>query len=223
MELGISAAGGQEMMRKRLTEYTTIWNANCDAKNPRPIPELKRDLESWERTLGSRAPQPNALAAHIKDKEFDGQAWGVEHKNSFNDLITQARQKLKIKAPREEEDATTSMMTPPVASQNAQGLSLSDDVAKQKGMLSEIQRDGPNNDNSSTPTFQSSSEASKVIYSNPRSSRTNFPESTGGLEEYDFDAPPSSQYEPGLPIMQVQEGKDEGVNTEPNPRGSSQQ
>ncbi|RAL65751.1 hypothetical protein DID88_005417 [Monilinia fructigena] len=133
IDLGISAAGGREMMRKRLTEYTTIWNANCDAKTPRGVAQLKRDLESWERTLGSRAPQPSALSAHIKDKDFDGKAWVSEHRDNFKDLIAQARQN-KNKQPVETEDnAAASTIPPPVSSQTLQDLSLSDDsMRKQK-------------------------------------------------------------------------------------------
>ncbi|KAM3067205.1 E3 ubiquitin-protein ligase rad18 [Clarireedia jacksonii] len=96
-EQGLSTTGGRAMMIKRLTEYTTIWNANCDAKNPRSSAQLKKDLDAWERTLGSRAPQPSSLAAQIKDKDFDGAAWGTQHKTDFSDLIARARQNVKSK------------------------------------------------------------------------------------------------------------------------------
>ncbi|PQE03628.1 hypothetical protein CJF30_00006302 [Rutstroemia sp. NJR-2017a BBW] len=96
-EQGLSITGGRAMMIKRLTEYMTLWNANCDAKNPRSSAQLKKDLDVWERTLGSRAPQPSSLSAQIKDKDFDGAAWGTQHKTDFSDLIARARQNVKSK------------------------------------------------------------------------------------------------------------------------------
>ncbi|PQE26626.1 hypothetical protein CJF31_00010585 [Rutstroemia sp. NJR-2017a BVV2] len=96
-EQGLSTTGGRAMMIKRLTEYMTIWNANCDAKNPRSSAQLKKDLDIWERTLGSRAPQASSLSAQIKDKDFDGAAWGTQHKTDFSDLIARARQNVKSK------------------------------------------------------------------------------------------------------------------------------
>lgn len=146
IDLGISAAGGREMMRKRLTEYTTIWNANCDAKYPRGTAQLKKDLDSWERTLGSRAPQLSALSAHIKDKDFDGLAWGEEHKSSFNELIAKAREKIKNKSPEMAEgNSSTFTTTPLIHSQTSQGLAPSENFVKeQKDPMKESQGDRAN-------------------------------------------------------------------------------
>ncbi|XXG95108.1 CDC27 protein [Hypoxylon texense] len=95
LDLGISSAGNRQMLEKRHREWMTIWNANCDSLQPRRRAELLRDLEIWERTLGSRAPTTSkalSLGAQIKDKDFDGAAWAVKHDTSFKTLVASARQ-----------------------------------------------------------------------------------------------------------------------------------
>ncbi|THV45252.1 hypothetical protein BGAL_0511g00060 [Botrytis galanthina] len=204
IDLGISAGGGREMMRKRLTEYTTIWNANCDAKNPRSTAQLKRDLDSWERTLGSRAPQPSALSAHIKDKDFDGQAWGEEHKNGFKDLIAQARQKVAKNKPSKEleADSLTSTTVLPASSQNSPGVALSGDVGKgREDLLPEVQLDRISENNPIPPLTEASGTNS------PLPNGRFFSESAG-TPEYVMAAPPSSQYDKNMPITHVQERQD---------------
>ncbi|QSZ28721.1 hypothetical protein DSL72_003223 [Monilinia vaccinii-corymbosi] len=218
LDLGISAAGGREMMRKRLTEYTTIWNANCDAKNPRGVAQLKRDLESWERTLGSRAPQPSPLSAHIKHKDFDGKAWSSEHRDNFKDLIVQARQK-KNKQPIETEDNEAAFtMKTPVSSQTLQGLSISDDaVDKQEGASIEIHSERKDAENASISRPQTLPELSEA--NNPQSPRRRFfSESAEQVPEHTMAALPSSKHEPSLTIMQAQEAQERVASTEPNPR-----
>jgi E3 ubiquitin-protein ligase RAD18 len=72
-----------------------LWNANCDAKNPKSKDELRRDLDIWERTQGGAAPQsgissgPNAVMA----KTFDAAAWSANHDDDFRRLIENARKK----------------------------------------------------------------------------------------------------------------------------------
>jgi E3 ubiquitin-protein ligase RAD18 len=99
---GISAAGSRQLMQRRYTEWITLWNANCDAKDPKGKNELKRELDVWERTQGGRAPLLNAgqnSGAQIRDKDFDGIAWASKHDDSFRDLIAKARQKRSVKPP----------------------------------------------------------------------------------------------------------------------------
>ncbi|KAI1075750.1 hypothetical protein F5B20DRAFT_558471 [Whalleya microplaca] len=93
-ELGLSTAGNRQMLERRHKEWTTIWNANCDALHPRRKTELLHDLDVWERTLGSRAPTNSKsinLGAQIKDKDFDAAGWAEKHHTSFQDLISSAR------------------------------------------------------------------------------------------------------------------------------------
>lgn len=93
-ELGISTLGDRKMLERRHREWMTIWNANCDALLPRKKTELLQDLNTWENTLGSRAPTVSRsinLGAQIKDKDFNQQAWSTQHDASFRDLIANAR------------------------------------------------------------------------------------------------------------------------------------
>lgn len=207
IDLGISAAGGREIMRKRLTEYTTIWNANCDAKNPRGTAQLKRDLEAWERTLGSRAPQPSALSAHIKDKDFDGLAWGSEYRDNFNDLIAQARRKIKSKPPKKsEENAPASVTLPAVPSQSLQDpASNGDDMKTQKDGKVDVQKTGVVTENPSILPLQTPPRTSEA---NPPSQRRFFTENADPSPDRSMTASSSSQYGKVSPILHVQETQD---------------
>lgn len=111
-EVGISNMGPRQLLERRHKEWITIWNSNCDAAKPRGRHDLLRDLESWERTQGGKAPTTskaiqNAIA--IKDKDFDGAAWASKHGDSFQDLIANARRsrleaKLKSDEVKKEEE-----------------------------------------------------------------------------------------------------------------------
>lgn len=93
-DLRISNQGPRPMLEKRHKEWITLWNANCDAANPKKHSELLQDLDIWERTQGARAPTTGRSvqnAAAIKDKDFDGTAWAAKHNSSFKDLIESAR------------------------------------------------------------------------------------------------------------------------------------
>ncbi len=95
-ELGISNQGPRPLLERRHREWLTIWNANCDAAQPRRRAALLHDLDVWERTQGGKAPAPALsraaqTATAIKDKAFDGAAWASKHGASFKDLIADAR------------------------------------------------------------------------------------------------------------------------------------
>ncbi|KAI1775750.1 DNA repair protein rad18 [Hypoxylon cercidicola] len=95
LDLGLSTVGNRQMLERRHKEWTTIWNANCDSLEPRPKTHLMRDLDIWERTLGSKAPtfsKAISSGAQIKDKDFDGAAWSIKHDTSFKNLVASARQ-----------------------------------------------------------------------------------------------------------------------------------
>lgn len=98
-ELGISTSGDRKMLERRHREWVTIWNANCDALYPRRKGDLLQDLNTWENTLGSRAPTTSRsinLGAQIKDKDFNQQAWSAQHDSSFKDLIANAKKNIAI-------------------------------------------------------------------------------------------------------------------------------
>ncbi|KAF5661833.1 e3 ubiquitin ligase rad18 [Fusarium heterosporum] len=106
-DLGISNQGPRALLERRHREWMTIWNSNCDATQPRKQRELLKDLETWEKTQGGRAPTTGRSvqnAALIKDKDFDGAAWAAKHDESFKDLIDQAR-KTRLEARRKAEEA----------------------------------------------------------------------------------------------------------------------
>ncbi|KAI5457193.1 hypothetical protein BGZ63DRAFT_320002, partial [Mariannaea sp. PMI_226] len=105
-ELGISNQGPRVLLERRHKEWLTIWNANCDSARPRKRSELVHDLDVWERTQGGRVPTMGRLAQNepmVKDKEFDGAAWGAKHSSSFQDLIANAM-KSKMEAKKKTEE-----------------------------------------------------------------------------------------------------------------------
>lgn len=97
-DLGLSAGGTRQQLEKRYTEWVTLWNANCDATKPKAKGELKRELDIWERTQGSRAGSSKQdSGAQIREKDFDGQAWSSMHGDTFKQLIANARKKAAVK------------------------------------------------------------------------------------------------------------------------------
>lgn len=106
-DLGILNQGPRQLLERRHKEWITIWNANCDAAQPRKRSQLLHDLDTWERTQGGKAPTTskaiqNAMA--IKDKDFDGAAWATKHDDSFKDLIANAR-KSRLEAKKKADEA----------------------------------------------------------------------------------------------------------------------
>ncbi len=97
-DLGLSTGGTRQQLEKRYTEWVTLWNANCDATKPKGKGELKRELDVWERTQGSRAGSSKQdSGARIREKDFDGQAWSSKHDDTFRLLIANARKKASFK------------------------------------------------------------------------------------------------------------------------------
>ena len=103
-ELGINASGKKDLMIRRHTEWLHLWNSNCDASDDRrkTKSELKRELDTWERTQGGLA---NASVAPVMKKDFDGKGHASTHKSQFEDLIANARRK-RATPSEERSDAT---------------------------------------------------------------------------------------------------------------------
>lgn len=109
VDAGLSAAGNRSLLERRYTEWITLWNANCDATKPKSKSELKRELETWERTQGGKAIASTStqMGAKIRDKDFDGKAWSNQHNDDFRELIAKARRKREAKL-----QTTSSVPTP---------------------------------------------------------------------------------------------------------------
>ncbi|KAI1452738.1 DNA repair protein rad18 [Annulohypoxylon moriforme] len=124
-ELGISTAGSRQMLEKRHKEWVTIWNANCDSQYPRQKRELLHDLDSWERTVGARAPVLSRsinTGAQIKDKDFDGAAWAAKHDNSFKDLIANARRNKALAEQKASEGENSTETQQTTDAENTEGI-----------------------------------------------------------------------------------------------------
>ncbi|PFH59114.1 hypothetical protein XA68_12780 [Ophiocordyceps unilateralis] len=109
-EIGIPSHGPRPLLERRHKEWLTLWNANCDATNPKKRSHLLNDLDVWERTQGSRAPVPGRIvsAAAVKDKDFDTVAWAAKHDSSFKNLIANARRSKLEATTREKANGSVS-------------------------------------------------------------------------------------------------------------------
>ncbi|KAJ6443126.1 phospho-2-dehydro-3-deoxyheptonate aldolase [Purpureocillium lavendulum] len=141
-ELGISSQGPRVLLEKRHREWLTLWNANCDAAQPKKRSELLQDLEIWERTQGGRAPTSGRsiqTAAAIKDKDFDGTAWAAKHDSSFRDLIANAR-KSRAAAKKTQDDGNTPDKTQSMPREGP-GSSISDQDEASKTTAADAAQD----------------------------------------------------------------------------------
>lgn len=114
-DLKIPNQGPRQILEKRHREWVTLWNANCDAARPKNRMQLLQELDTWEKTQGSRAPTTGRAAqnaALIKDKDFDGAAWATRHNDSFQDLIANAR-KSRMEAKQKPKTDESSEPPPP--------------------------------------------------------------------------------------------------------------
>lgn len=134
-----------------------MWNANCDATNPKSKMELKRELEIWERTQGGRATSSSAtqMGVQIRGKDFDGKAWSTKHDADFQQLIANARRK-QTKTP-------SSAATPPeaagTATPNMEPATAGTDVTMRESEVDEpiVLRDTPEKSASQRIFFDESS------------------------------------------------------------------
>lgn len=85
-ELGIPMTGSKSQLEKRHTEWLNIWNANTDAKRPRPRRELLRDLDTWEKTI---------LRNNSPVTKIDATEWTSNHRGDFDRLVREAQQTRK--------------------------------------------------------------------------------------------------------------------------------
>lgn len=127
-ELGISNQGPRPLLERRHREWLTIWNANCDAAQPRRRAALLHDLDVWERTQGGRAAttalgRAAQASAAIRDKDFDGAAWASRHGDSFKDLIADARRS-RLAAQKKADDAAAEDEKNEDGEDDAHGLNL---------------------------------------------------------------------------------------------------
>ncbi|PGH23725.1 DNA repair protein rad18 [Polytolypa hystricis UAMH7299] len=106
-DLGIPDSGSKHLLKRRYTEWMNLWNANCDAKEPKSKSELVRELDIWERTQGSLAPPQGSATGGVSvmEKDFDGSAWSATHGDNYKALIANARRKSQRRASGEKPQA----------------------------------------------------------------------------------------------------------------------
>ncbi|EPE24353.1 RING/U-box [Glarea lozoyensis ATCC 20868] len=179
MDLGLLGHGSKPIMEKRITEWVTLWNANCDATFPKSKAELKRDMDTWERTQGVYAPS-NSTGNQIKSKDFDAAAWSNQHDANFKYLIANARKKAQAaKAVATTDDKSESASITGQSSSNKSGPSIT------------WQPSEPHTGNN-TSAYESSYTASKEDYETHTESHQLLPTASESLTY----PPPNSTQEP---------------------------
>lgn len=123
---GISNTGNRPALERRHREWLTIWNANCDASNPRSKVELLRELDTWERIQGGPGTSRNYTTGSgglpIASKDFDSAAWSSKHVSAYRSLIEEAGRNIRQKP----SGGATSISEPIDVTNNVSGDSFND-------------------------------------------------------------------------------------------------
>ncbi|KAK8231670.1 hypothetical protein HDK77DRAFT_68696 [Phyllosticta capitalensis] len=97
-ELGIPNTGPRALLVRRHTEWINLWNANCDSTRPLSKRQLLSELQNWERSQGGGQSQGGLVgrgSGDVMDKEFQRDGWAETNKGQYDDLIAQARSRIK--------------------------------------------------------------------------------------------------------------------------------
>lgn len=111
-ELKLPAHGSKQEMVGRHKEWILLHNANTDATRPKTSAELRKDLETWERTAGNLSGAARTAGAEIKAKEFDREGWSSNHSHAFQNLIAQARKTMDQARAKKTESSEAAGSTP---------------------------------------------------------------------------------------------------------------
>ena len=94
LDLGIPNTGSRALLIRRHAEWVNIVNANADSSRPKSKREMLHELDIWDRSTGrsiANGSNDSGNPGSIMNKDFDGAAWSVNHKDDFQDLISRAR------------------------------------------------------------------------------------------------------------------------------------
>ncbi|KAF9153633.1 E3 ubiquitin-protein ligase rad18 [Linnemannia schmuckeri] len=115
-ELGLPTNGDKTLMAKRHAEYTTIFNANCDSTRPKPVSELMKAMQVWER-------------AYEKDLEVKESQRRILEQQQQTQRQIHAAKEAKRQAKKDAADAAAATIDSPEAtppsSQSSNGRSSS--------------------------------------------------------------------------------------------------
>ncbi|XP_035212974.1 E3 ubiquitin-protein ligase RAD18-like isoform X2 [Stegodyphus dumicola] len=95
-EHGLNTVGDRQTLIKRHKSFLTLYNANCDALNPKPVTEIIREIECQE--LEERLnEQPKTVQVNKKSDpaviEKEHESYAKRHQSQFNTLINDIQQR----------------------------------------------------------------------------------------------------------------------------------
>lgn len=92
-ELGLSTTGDRSTLVNRHKKYTILYNSECDSANPRPVIELRAQLEREEaesRRL-AHVTSPRVKKADPETIEKENQQYVQNNKDSYKQLIEEVK------------------------------------------------------------------------------------------------------------------------------------
>ncbi|KAF9548444.1 E3 ubiquitin-protein ligase rad18 [Mortierella hygrophila] len=115
-ELGLQTNGDKTLMAKRHAEFATIFNANCDSTRPKPLSELMKAMQVWE-----RAYEKDLEVRETQRRILDQQQQAQRQIHAAKEAKRQAKEDAAAAAAREA--AMDSPGATPPSSQSSNGRS----------------------------------------------------------------------------------------------------
>lgn len=108
-ELGLSAVGDKNTLINRHKKYTILYNSECDAVEPRSIEDLRiqfeqEEAESRRLLLESRYAAAKVKSVDINTIEKENVLYIQKHKDSFDRLINDIKQRQPVKTENKPKD-----------------------------------------------------------------------------------------------------------------------
>uniref|UniRef100_A0A8C1J3M7 RING-type E3 ubiquitin transferase n=1 Tax=Cyprinus carpio TaxID=7962 RepID=A0A8C1J3M7_CYPCA len=113
-ECHLSAQGSREQLVRRHQEFTQIYNAQCDALNPKSAGEIAKEVENNERLKNQLENKRKPLIVTTKNQTAEEieelhSKYRKQHSSEFSRLIAQVRGRLETskRAPSKQEEKST--------------------------------------------------------------------------------------------------------------------
>jgi E3 ubiquitin-protein ligase RAD18 len=90
----LATDGNRTVLIRRVKEYVTRYNANCESSKPKSNSEIRREVMDWERRFAKAAPTIGQGDSNTTNSQ-EAQQHIAKHKDQFDELIAQARMNRK--------------------------------------------------------------------------------------------------------------------------------
>uniref|UniRef100_A0A9J7YJT7 RING-type E3 ubiquitin transferase n=1 Tax=Cyprinus carpio carpio TaxID=630221 RepID=A0A9J7YJT7_CYPCA len=125
-ECHLSAQGSREQLVRRHQEFTHIYNAQCDALNPKSAEEIAKEVENNERLKSQMGSKQKPVIITTKNQTAEEieelhSMYRKQHSSEFSRLIAQVRGRLETskRAPIKQEEGKSAEETDSKGSSNS--------------------------------------------------------------------------------------------------------